>query len=115
MPIRRSKADRQESTTPFWPFNDSAHAADRGHGGYALFSAESSPARPAQRSAPRCGARTVDTRAVSDRQAAWDLYVIEYTSGVDKDPGAARARYLETLRRLDAAFAPAPRRPDKPA
>lgn len=38
------------------------------------------------------------------KQAAWDLFVTEYTSGIDKDPGDARARYLATVDRIDAIF-----------
>lgn len=38
------------------------------------------------------------------KQAAWDLFVTEYTSGIDNDPGDARARYYATVRRIDAIF-----------
>lgn len=37
------------------------------------------------------------------KDGAWQIYWAEYTAGVDEDPGEARARYFETMERLDRA------------
>lgn len=32
---------------------------------------------------------------------AWDRFVLDYVNAVDDDPGDARARYLELMKRIE--------------